>query len=160
MVISTTIFKNLPEMMIQQVLEFAGVAGGDGKLYRLSYNPKKKAIVITINPEFMRDTLMYKINNPCKAILFRNPSGTVIRANYTYVPPPKIQAYTVMTDNVYDTYHIEIHRKYQRMIAVWNKRINRKKEMDYINSVSIRNIYPNSTFRESILKMCVRKIVY
>jgi len=162
----STIFKNLPEMMLQQVLEFAG---GDGKLYILNYDPKKKAIVIMLNPAFMRDTLMYKINNPCKPEVFRNIFGTVYRETYTYVPPSKTnkpQPYSMIVDNYMGTCHLEFSPKHKGLITSWNNKINRKKklesrekEINYINSVSIRNIYPDSTFKESILKMCVRKVV-
>ena len=61
-----------------------------------------------------------------------------------------------MTSKITNMDHIEIHDKYKSLIQKYNDSIKRKKELMDLQNLSIRSVYPENSFRETILKMSVR----
>ena len=78
------IFGDLPDMIKQQVLEFAQ----DNGPMKLSYSSKKKSFAMQVNPEFMKETLQYKLDNPPKYIIHSSGNVQVIT-----ITPPKVASY-------------------------------------------------------------------
>ena len=83
------IFGDLPDMVKQQVLEFAH---DDGPL-KLSYSGKKKSFVMMVNPDFMKETLQYKLNNPPKYVRGGGPSVGAVEV--ITISPPKLLSYQI-----------------------------------------------------------------
>jgi len=78
------IFGDLPDMLKQQVLEFA-TYGNSG--FILGYSPKTKTIVKQVNESLFKETLEYKINNPPEFF------GDIAHQYITVIPPVKIEKY-------------------------------------------------------------------
>jgi hypothetical protein len=150
-----SIFSHLPDMLKQQVLEFAF---SNNNPFHLCYNPKTKRIMKQVNKTFMCKALEFKVNNPSKYMIMRDHNGRFIGETFTIITPPKIQAYTIMISKITNMDHIEIHQKYQKYIQKYNDMMRRKKELMNLQNLSIRSIYPENTFRETILKMSVRDL--
>ena len=110
------IFGDLPDMLKQQVLEFAAPTKDP---FFLGYSPKTKTFVKQINKSFMKDMLEYKINNP--------PVRNEIGANFIQIKisPPKIPFYEENFNNdpiVFGYYSlIFVHSKYRRLITLLKK---------------------------------------
>jgi hypothetical protein len=104
------IFGDLPDMLKQQVLEFAAPTKDP---FFLGYSPKTKTFVKQINKSFMKDMLEYKINNPAVR--------TEIGDNFIQIriSPPKISFYEENFNNnpiVFGWYSmIFVHSKYMRL---------------------------------------------
>ena len=104
------IFGDLPDMLKQQVLEFAAPTKDP---FFLGYSPKTKTFVKQINKSFMKDMLEYKINNP--------PVRTEIGEHFIQIKisPPKIPFYEENFNNdpiVFGYYSlIFVHSKYRRL---------------------------------------------
>jgi len=150
-----SIFSNLPDMLKQQVLEFAF---SNNNPFHLCYNHKTKQIMKQVNKTFMYKTLEFKFNNPSKYMRMRDHNGRFIGETFTIITPPKIQAYTIMTSKITNMDHLEIHDKYKSLIRKYNDIIKRKKELIDLQNLSIRAVYPDNTFRETIIKMSVRDL--
>jgi len=104
------IFGDLPDMLKQQVLEFATQMNTP---FILSYSPKTKTIVKKVNKLLFKETLQYKINNPPEFF------GNIANQYITITPPPKIERYGWIilngTSKVYPNI-LKIHNKYWNMI--------------------------------------------
>ena len=106
----SNIFGDLPDMLKQQVLEFAAPTKDP---FFLGYSPKTKTFVKQINKSFMKDMLEYKINNP--------PVRTEIGDNFIQIriSPPKLPFYEENFNNnpiVFGWYSIIfVHSKYMRL---------------------------------------------
>jgi hypothetical protein len=104
------IFGDLPDMLKQQVLEFAAPTKDP---FFLGYSPKTKTFVKQINKSFMKEMLEYKINNPAVR--------TEIGDNFIQIriSPPKISFYEENFNNnpiVFGWYSIIfVHSKYMRL---------------------------------------------
>ena len=82
------IFGDLPDMMKQQVLEFAH----DNGPLKLNYCSKKRSFAMIVNPEFMKETLQYKLDNPPEYVSHRSADGF---AQVITVTPPKLPSYQI-----------------------------------------------------------------
>lgn len=80
------IFGDLPDMVKQQVLEFAH----DNGPLKLSYCGKKRSFAMMVNPDFMKETLEYKLNHP--PVYKRDSSG---RVQVITITPPKVAKYAM-----------------------------------------------------------------
>jgi hypothetical protein len=80
------IFGDLPDMLKQQVLEFAAPTKDP---FFLGYSPKTKTFVKQINKSFMKEMLEYKINNP---VLEHDVGHSITCIRVT---PPKIPFYEI-----------------------------------------------------------------
>ena len=131
------IFGDLPDMLKQQVLEFAAPTKDP---FFLGYSPKTKTFVKQINKSFMKDMLEYKINNP--------PVRTEIGEHFIQIKisPPKIPFYEENFNNdpiVFGYYSlIFVHSKYRRLRTLLKKNCieNNKIFMnptDVINDIGI-----------------------
>jgi hypothetical protein len=104
------IFGDLPDMLKQQVLEFAAPTKDP---FFLGYSPKTKNFVKQINKSFMKDMLEYKINNP--------PVRTEIGEHFIQIriSPPKLPFYEENFNNnngMFGWYSIIfVHSKYMRL---------------------------------------------
>jgi len=104
------IFGDLPDMLKQQVLEFAAPSKDP---FFLGYSPKTKTFVKQINKSFMKDMLEYKINNPAVR--------TEIGDHFIQIriSPPKIPFYEENFNNDPNTFGwysiIFVHSKYMRL---------------------------------------------
>ena len=87
----SSIFGDLPDMIKQQVLEFAH---DDGPL-KLSYCGKKKSFATMVNPDFMKETLEYKLNHP--PVFKTDSSG---RLQVITITPPKVSKYEMWLSRV------------------------------------------------------------
>jgi len=87
----SNIFGDLPDMIKQQVLEFAH---DDGPL-KLSYSSKKRSFAMMVNPEFMKATLEYKLNHP--PVYKTDSSG---RLQVITITPPKVGKYEMWLTRV------------------------------------------------------------
>jgi len=131
------IFGDLPDMLKQQVLEFAAQTKNR---FCLGYSPKTKTFVKQQNKYFMKEMLEYKINNPVIE------SGIDSNITYMRVTPPKIPFYEVCFNNgntVVDWDSIIfVHSKYMRLRTILkNKCIKNNKKLmnsnNVINDISI-----------------------
>jgi hypothetical protein len=104
------IFGDLPDMLKQQVLEFATPATAP---FILSYSPKTKTIVKKVNELLFKETLQYKINNPPEFF------GNIATQYITVTPPAQIEKYGWIilngTSKVYP-HILKIHNKYWDML--------------------------------------------
>ena len=87
----SNIFGDLPDMIKQQVLEFAQ---GNGPL-KLSYCGKKKSFATMVNPDFMKETLEYKLNHPP---VFKTDSSGKLQV--ITITPPKVAKYAMWLTRV------------------------------------------------------------
>ena len=87
----SNIFGDLPDMIKQQVLEFAH---DDGPL-KLSYSSKKRSFAMMVNTEFMKATLEYKLNHP--PVFKTDSSG---RLQVITITPPKVAKYAMWLTRV------------------------------------------------------------
>ena len=128
------IFGDLPDMLKQQVLEFAAPTN---EPFFLGYSPKTKTIVRQMNKSFMKEMLEYKINNP----VLEHDVGSSITC--IRVSPPKVPYYEVNFNNgtLMDWQSmIFVSSKYMRLRTLLkNKCIKNKKILMNSNNV-INNI--------------------
>jgi len=124
------IFGDLPDMLKQQVLEFAAPTK---EPFFLGYSPKTKTFVKQINKSFMKEMLEYKINNP----VLENDVGhsiTCIR-----ITPPKIPFYEINFNkgSLMDWQSmIFVSSKYMRLRTILkNKCIKNNKKLMNSNNV-------------------------
>ena len=124
------IFGDLPDMLKDQVLEFA--APTKDRLF-WGYSPKTKTIVKKMNKYFMKGMLEYKINNP----VLEHDVGSNITC--IRVTPPKIPFYEVNFNNgtLMDWQSmIFVNSKYMRLRTLLkNKCIKNKKILMNSNNV-------------------------
>jgi hypothetical protein len=131
------IFGDLPDMLKQQVLEFAAPTKDP---FFLGYSPKTKNFVKQINKSFMKDMLEYKINNP--------PVRTEIGEHFIQIriSPPKLPFYEENFNNnngMFGWYSIIfVHSKYMRLRTLLkNNCIKNKKILmnptNVINNIDI-----------------------
>ena len=113
----SNIFGDLPDMLKQQVLEFATPSK---EVFFLGYSPKTKTFVKQINKSYMKETLEYKINNP--------PVEDVVNGmNRLVITPPKIPCYELYfntggLNQGYRNYIIVMDRKYARLDTILNRK--------------------------------------
>ena len=125
------IFGDLPDMLKQQVLEFAAPTK---EPFFLGYSPKTKTFVRQMNKSFMKEMLEYKINNP---MVITEMGEHLIQMRIT---PPKLPFYEV---NFYrESCIIFVHSKYMRLRTLLkNKCIKGNKKLmnsnNIINGISI-----------------------
>jgi len=116
------IFGDLPDMLKQQVLEFAAPTKDP---FFLGYSPKTKTFVKQINKSFMKEMLEYKINNP----VLEHDIGSSITC--VRVTPPKLPYYEVnysKDNNMGWSSIIFVSSKYMRLRTLLkNKCIKNKK---------------------------------
>ena len=119
------IFGDLPDMLKQQVLEFAAPTKDP---FFLGYSPKTKTIVRQMNKSFMKEILEYKINNP---VVVTEMGEHLIQFRIT---PPKLPFYEI---NFYrDSSVIFVHSKYMRLRTLLkNKCIKNNKKIMNSNNV-------------------------
>jgi len=104
------IFGDLPDMLKQQVLEFAAPTKDP---FFLGYSPKTKTFVKQINKSFMKEMLEYKINNPAVR--------TEIGEHFIQIriSPPKLPFYEENFNNNNEMFGwysiIFVHSKYMRL---------------------------------------------
>ena len=111
----STVFGDLPDMLKQQVLEFATPSK---EVFFLGYSPKTKTFVRQINKSFMKETLEYKINNPPVEYVHNG-------ANILYITPPKIPRYQLCFYNGdvgYCNYIIVMDTKYARLETILDRK--------------------------------------
>ena len=125
------IFGDLPDMLKQQVLEFAAPTKDP---FFLGYSPKTKTFVKQINKSFMKEMLEYKINNPP---LVNDLDGDLKQMRITL---PKLPFYEVSFYR--GTSVIFVHSKYMRLRTLLkNKCIKNNKKLmnsnNIINDISI-----------------------
>jgi hypothetical protein len=105
------IFGDLPDMLKQQVLEFATSTNSP---FILSYSPKTKTIVKKVNELLFKEMLQYKINNPPEFF------GNIANQYITITPPAQIEKYgwIIMNGktNMINPHILKIHNKYWNMI--------------------------------------------
>ena len=115
---SLIIFKNLPEALVQQIIEFAR---GENYPFMYMYCNKRKMFINKVKSYFMRETLEYKLNNILAD--YNCNSRKSITHSYT-ICPPRIESYrwviTGMRSNtgnyVFGSTYLEVHYKYVDMI--------------------------------------------
>jgi hypothetical protein len=90
------IFGDLPDMVKQQVLEFAQ---GNGPL-KLSYCGKKRSFAMMVNPDFMKETLEYKLNHPPTYMR----DSVLENVQVITISPPKVSKYEIwITKKIMET---------------------------------------------------------
>jgi hypothetical protein len=111
----SNIFGDLPDMLKQQVLEFATPSK---EVFFLGYSPKTKTFIKQINKSYMKETLEYKINNP--------PVEDIVDGmNRLVITPPKIPCYELYFNTGglgYRNYIIVMHSKYARLDTILNRK--------------------------------------
>lgn len=111
------IFWDLPDMLKQQVLEFATSTTAP---FILSYSPKTKTIIKKVNELLFKETLQYKVDNPPEFF------GNIANQYITITPPAKIERYgwIIMHGktklNLYP-HILKINHKYWNMIRELNQ---------------------------------------
>jgi hypothetical protein len=108
----SNIFGDLPDMLKQQVLEFATPSK---EVFFLGYSPKTKTFIKQINKSYMKETLEYKRNNP----------PVVNGMNRLVITPPKIPCYELYFntgDLGYRNFIIVMDRKYVRLDTILNRK--------------------------------------
>ena len=113
------IFKGLPDMLKQQVLEFIGFDPNAPFIF--NYARKFKTIVKMVNPEFMKEALRFRIRNPPAHLILTDNDNVHVGDAYTIITPRQIQAYTIFAYTINENYHLEIDDKYKKYIRQWNK---------------------------------------
>jgi len=118
------IFGDLPDMVKQQVLEFAQ---GNGPL-KLSYCSKKKSFATMVNPEFMRENLQYKLDHPPTFVRDSHFNSVQVIT----ITPPKLPKYeiwltrhnTIQLLGLIETrpHMLVVHSKYLRLVKGFNKK--------------------------------------
>ena len=113
------IFGDLPDMVKQQVLEFAQ---GNGPL-KLSYCGKKRSFAMMVNPDFMKETLQYKLDNPPTYMR----DSVVENVQVITISPPKVSKYEIwITKKIMETETrpnmLVIHSKSLRIVKAFNKK--------------------------------------
>lgn len=105
------IFGELPDMLKQQVLEFAGATTSTP--FRFSYSPKTKTIVQQLDCTFLKEVVEYKTKNP--------PECTYADDNVsiTYILPLKKQRYSLLLYPFSST--ILLSSKYKRFYSLQKK---------------------------------------
>jgi len=111
------IFGDLPDMLKQQVLEFASSTKDP---FFLGYSPKTKTIVKKVNRHFMKETLEFKINNPPIYKVFDNFE------TIDFNTPPKIHNYGLTLNDHKNffgwTCSISVSAKYKRLFTIIKKK--------------------------------------
>jgi len=129
----SNIFGDLPDMLKQQVLEFAAPTKDP---FFLGYSPKTKTFVKQINKSYMKEMLEYKINNP--------PVRTEIGDNFIQIriSPPKISFYEENFNNnpiVFGWYSIIfVHSKYMRLRTLLKNKCIKNKKI-FMNPTNVIN---------------------
>ena len=126
----SNIFGDLPDMLKQQVLEFATPSK---EVFFLGYSPKTKTFVRQINKSFMKEMLEYKINNPPVEYLHNG-------ANILCITPPKLPRYELCfyTGNVgYRNFIIVMDKKYARLETILDRKCRKS------NTKIMSNAYKN-----------------
>jgi hypothetical protein len=125
----SNIFGDLPDMLKQQVLEFATPSKD---VFFLGYSPKTKTFVKQINKSFMKEMLEYKINNP---VIENNIDANITSMKIT---PPKIPFYEVCFNNgntVVDWDSIIfVHSKYMRLTTIINNKCRKNNKVKMSNN--------------------------
>lgn len=129
------IFGDLPDMLKQQVLEFAAPTKDP---FFLGYSPKTKTFVKQLNKSFMKEMLEYKINNP--------PVEHTVDHNITSLrfTPPKIPFYEVSLNTggnnpLMDWQSIIfVHSKYMRLRTLLKNKC-KKDNKKLMNSNNVIN---------------------
>lgn len=129
------IFKSLPEMLKQQVLEFVGFDPNEP--FILNYARKFKKIVKMVNPEFMKEALRFRIRNPPAHLILTDNNNVHVGDAYTIITPRQIQVYTIFAYNTNDSYHLEIDDKYKKYISEC------KQITKFIKLIRSQNLNPN-----------------
>ena len=115
----SNIFGDLPDMVKQQVLEFAH----DNGPLKLSYSSKKRSFATMVNPEFMKATLEYKLNHPPKYV---RGGGSYGRVEVITITPPKVAKYEIWLtkiDRVEARPHmVVIDSKSLKLVKAFNKK--------------------------------------
>lgn len=114
---SLKVFKNLPEILIQQIIEFAR---GEDYPFMYMYCHKRKMLTTKVKPYFMWKTLTYKWRHPPEFMRIHN-------VLYVTIIPPKIEKYRWII--IYGQYGqelytvgdlsanlLEVNKKYKRMM--------------------------------------------
>jgi len=129
LVLLSKIFGDLPDMLKQQVLEFAAPTKDP---FFLGYSPKTKTFVKQINKSFMKEMLEYKINNP---VIENNIDANITSMKIT---PPKIPFYEVCFNNgntVVDWDSIIfVHSKYMRLTTIINNKCRKNNKVKMSNN--------------------------
>jgi hypothetical protein len=124
------VFEGLPDVLIQQILEFAAQTKDP---YFLGYCPRTETFIKKINKYFMKEMLEYKINHP----VFEHDVGS--NTTCIKVSPPKIPFYEVFFNNgtIMDWQSmIFVSSKYMRLRTLLkNKCIKNKKILMNKNNV-------------------------
>lgn len=109
---SLSVFKNLPEALVQQIIEFAR---GEHYPFMYGYCNKKKMFINKVKSYFMRETMEYKLNN-ILADYNRNRRKDI--THYYTICPPKIESYRWIITNMgtFGINYLEVHYKYVDMI--------------------------------------------
>jgi len=126
----SNIFGDLPDMLKQQVLEFATPSK---EVFFFGYSPKTKTFVRQINKSFMKETLEYKMNNPPVEYVHNG-------ANILYITPPKIPRYQLCFYNGdvgYCNYIIVMDTKYAKLETILNRKCRKS------NTTIMSNYYKN-----------------
>jgi hypothetical protein len=108
------IFGSLPDMLIQQVLDFVGFDPNEP--FILSYVCKYKRVVKIVNPVFMQHTLQFKISNPPICFTMKDKDNIYIGDTYSVITPLQIKPYTIFAYKKSDNYHFQINEKYNKYI--------------------------------------------
>jgi hypothetical protein len=103
------IFGELPEMLKQQVLEFAGATTSTP--FRLSYSPKTKTIVQQLDCTFLKEVIEYKIRNPPECTYGGDDNVSIM-----FIHPLKKQRYGLLLYPFSST--ILLSSKYKRFYIV------------------------------------------
>lgn len=111
------IFGELPDMLKQQIIEYATPVNSP---FILSYSPRTKTFIKSVNALFMCDTLKYKLNNP--------PEKGILVNSITIRPPPRVPSYTLIFGG---STVIMVNRKYERCFAAINKRYGKEQMFIY-----------------------------
>jgi hypothetical protein len=102
-----TDFGNFPDMIKLQVLEFLS---GTREPFIWDYSIKTKAIVRRVNPAFLKEVLLYKINNPPE--YFCNAERS--HHHIIITTPTNIENYRLIIGKINV---LQIHSKYWKMIT-------------------------------------------
>lgn len=102
-----TDFGNFPDMIKLQVLEFLS---GTREPFIWDYSTKTKTIVRRVNPSFLKEILLYKINNPPEYIGSSDRSQHVIKI----ITPTNIENYKLIIGKINI---LQIHSKYWKMMT-------------------------------------------
>jgi hypothetical protein len=120
----SNIFGDLPDMLKQQVLEFATSTKDP---FYLCYSPKTKTFVRQMNRNFMKEILEFKINNPP---IYTNHGTSFETLDFN--TPPKIHNYglTLYRHRSYFgwTQSYFVNKQYQRLFNLIKRKYGNNKK--------------------------------